>query len=90
MGEKLQAINKHWINVVANTFLKTSNIKTPYVTKTAGEFIFGGYDDPLLDILIKLKPYVPYDLPFNKVGWFYGVIIIYSNFAHFFNICFTY
>lgn len=75
MGEKLQVIDKHWIYVLANYYLRTSNIKKPYITKTAGEFLFDGYDDPILDIIIKLKSFVPINLPFKKVGWFYGVII---------------
>lgn len=46
------------------------------MTKTAGEFIFDGYDDPVLDVIIELKKYsVPINLPFKKVGWLYGVII---------------
>lgn len=55
--------------------LKISNINKPYVTKTAGELIFDGYDDPVLDVIIKLKNHgIHIDLPFKKVGWFYGVI----------------
>lgn len=64
----------HWIFVLANFFLKTSHVYNPYVTKTVGEFIFDGYDDPLLDVVAKLKKFFPIDLPFKKVGWFYGVI----------------
>lgn len=61
--------------ILANYYLKMSNIDKPYLTKTAGEFIFDGYDDPILDVIIKLKSFLPIELPFKKVGWFYGVII---------------
>lgn len=77
MGEKLQALNKHWIYVLTNYYLKLSNINKPYVTRTAGELIFDGYEDPLLDIAIKLKAFFPIDIPFKKVGWLYGVIYLF-------------
>jgi len=77
LGEKLQALNKHWIYVLTNYYLKLSNINKPYVTRTAGELIFDGYEDPLLDIAIKLKAFFPIDIPLKKVGWLYGVIYIY-------------
>lgn len=70
----MKTINKHWIFVLTNFLLKVSNIKKPYITKTAGDFIFDGYDDPILDVVIKLQHYIPIDLPFKKVGWFYGVM----------------
>jgi len=64
--------------ILANYILKLSNINNSYVTKTAGEFIFDGYDDPILDVIIQLKKYdVPIDLPFKKVGWLYGVIYVF-------------
>ncbi|VVC41559.1 CD36 family [Cinara cedri] len=72
LGEKLLAIDKTWLSVIAGYYLKLSNIK-PYVTKTAGDFIFEGYDDPLLNVAIQLKRFFPLDLPFKKVGWFYGM-----------------
>lgn len=69
------AIDKKWINIIADFYLKLSGIDTPYVTKTAGDFIFNGYDDPLLDVAIKLKWFIPLNFPFNRVGWFYGVML---------------
>lgn len=74
MGEKLKTVNKHWIFVLTNFLFKISYINKPYVTKTASEFIFDGYEDPILDVVIKLNQYIPIDLPFKRVGWFYGVI----------------
>jgi hypothetical protein len=85
LGEKLQAINKNWLFVLTNYYLKLSNINKPYVTRTAGELIFDGYDDPLVDIAVKLKSFFPIDLPFKKVGWLYGVIYIINNLHVFFN-----
>ncbi|VVC41561.1 Hypothetical protein CINCED_3A008854 [Cinara cedri] len=73
LGEKLVGINEHWVYVLTNYYLKILKIDKPYVTKTAGEFIFDGYDDPILDVVLKLKSYFPIQLPFKKVGWFYGM-----------------
>lgn len=41
-----------------------------FVTKSVREWLFDGYDDPLLDFL-KLAD-LPYDLPFDRFGWFYN------------------
>lgn len=71
-------MNKSFFFILTNYFLKISNINTPYITKTAGEFMFDGYDDPLIDIIVELKKYFPIDLPFQKVGWLYGVITFFS------------
>jgi len=73
LGDKLQTINEHWIYVLTNYYFKLTNIDKPYLTKTASEFIFDGYDDPILDVIIKLKDFVHIDIPFKKVGWFYGM-----------------
>lgn len=59
-----------------NNYLRWANIINPYVTKTAGEFIFDGYDDPILDIVARLQFIIPVDIQFKKVGWLYGVIKI--------------
>lgn len=83
LGDLLQAHNKHWVNVLVNWFFKLSKLEQPYVTKTAGEFLFDGYHDPLLDIIVKIKQFISIDIPIEKLGWFSGVIIIYSNLAHF-------
>lgn len=40
------------------------------VTKTVRQLIFDGYDDVLLDFLKDSE--LPYDLPFDKFGWFYA------------------
>lgn len=40
------------------------------VSKSVRELIFDGYDDTLLDFLKEGE--LPYDLPFDKFGWFYG------------------
>ncbi|XP_063923232.1 protein croquemort-like isoform X2 [Zophobas morio] len=39
------------------------------VTKTAREFLFDGYEDPILDLLKKLH-LKNMDIPFTKFGWF--------------------
>ena len=42
-----------------------------FVTKTARELLFDGYEDPLLDLASKLPPGIlP---PFDKFAWFYQV-----------------
>lgn len=35
--------------------------------------------------MVKLKDYFPIDIPFNKVGWFYGVIYYFLKQLYFFN-----
>ncbi|XP_050424285.1 protein croquemort-like isoform X2 [Adelges cooleyi] len=73
LGEKLKKINRHWVYILANYYLKIKKINQPYVTKTAGEFLFDGYDDPILDVIIKLQAFIPINVPIKKVGWFYGM-----------------
>ena len=60
-----------------NTFIGTLGSKL-YVTKTAGEFLFDGYDDPLLHI--KPPPSLGIDVPpYDKFGWFYLVSNIFCT-----------
>lgn len=45
-----------------------------HVTKTAGELLFEGYQDDMIDMAIEMAAtdksiFVPYD----RFGWFYGV-----------------
>lgn len=42
------------------------------ITKTAGELMFDGYDDELLDLLQTLNV-TAIDIPFKKFGWFVEV-----------------
>lgn len=48
---------------------------TVFVSKSVREFLFDGYDDPLLDAAQVLKHLVNVTIPFDKFGWFYGVSI---------------
>lgn len=42
------------------------------ITKTAGEFLFDGYEDELLKLISSGK--IPgFTIPFDKFGWFYDV-----------------
>lgn len=44
-----------------------------HVTKTAREFLFDGYSDPLLNLAsIVPSSVVPVQIPFDKFGWFYS------------------
>jgi scavenger receptor class B protein 1 len=47
--------------------------KQIHVTKTAGEWLFEGFNDPMID-LAKNNPFLN-DIPamFDKFGWFYKV-----------------
>lgn len=40
-----------------------------FVTKTVGELLFDGYDDPVLDVLRNMEDPIVV-MPFNKFGWF--------------------
>jgi len=42
-----------------------------FVTATAGEWIFDGYDDGLLDLINPLRDITYIQIPFEKFGWFY-------------------
>ena len=51
-----------------------NNVDTQiFVTKTATELLFDGYDDPLLDAAAVIKYLVNISIPFDKFGWFYSV-----------------
>jgi len=44
------------------------------VRKKVREFLFDGYNDPLLDLASIIPPeFVPVSIPFDKFGWFYTV-----------------
>ncbi|RZC38035.1 CD36 domain containing protein, partial [Asbolus verrucosus] len=61
--------NKHAIvKMGVNFFLEEKKINLT-VTKTVKEFLFEGYDDPLLDLLKKLHM-KSINIPFDKFGWF--------------------
>lgn len=51
------------------------------VTKTAGEMLFEGYEDPLLDLAKSLPSSATGGAPpVDRFGWFYGVSTYsYSN-----------
>lgn len=54
-----------------------------FVTKTAGEILFDGYEDPLLDMAKSLPSSATGGAPpVDRFGWFYGVRIAYKfNYA---------
>lgn len=43
-----------------------------YVTKKAGEFLFEGFSDPLIDVATTI-PGLAHQVPFDRFGWFYKV-----------------
>lgn len=42
------------------------------VTKTVGEWLFDGYNDPVLDLIHTINSTQVPQFPFDKFGWFYG------------------
>lgn len=47
------------------------------VTKTAGQMLFEGYEDPLLDLAKSLPASTTGGAPpVDRFGWFYGVSIL--------------
>lgn len=55
--------------------------KTFYITKTANEWLFSGYQDPFVTIgtyVSKITSAV--EVPFDRIGWLYTVIICNYNF----------
>ncbi|XP_043237513.1 protein croquemort-like [Amphibalanus amphitrite] len=50
-----------------------NNVDTQlFITKTATQLLFDGYDDPLLDAAAVIKYLVNITIPFDKFGWFYS------------------
>ena len=47
-----------------------------FITKTVGQLLFDGYEDPLLDLAQKIPDFVGIEIPkeYDKFGWFYKVI----------------
>jgi len=43
-----------------------------WVTKTTGELLFEGYNDPILSMAVKLPSFSDTKIPADKFGWFYG------------------
>nr|CAD7408340.1 unnamed protein product [Timema poppensis] len=66
--------NTFIVTLATNGLLK--NYGSVSVTKTAGELLLDGYDDPLLDHLIQIidtlgpSLNLTFNIPFNKFGWF--------------------
>ncbi|KAG5890079.1 hypothetical protein JTB14_003643 [Gonioctena quinquepunctata] len=61
--------DKHYlVRVGVNFFIEEKNV-TLAITKSVNNFIFEGYDDPMLDLLHKLH-IKGIDVPFTKFGWF--------------------
>ncbi|XP_037070531.1 protein croquemort-like [Pollicipes pollicipes] len=60
-----------FMKVMFNEMVNSVDTK-PFVTRTVREFLFDGYDDPLLDAASVLKYLVNISIPFDKFGWFYG------------------
>jgi hypothetical protein len=67
-----------WIKFFLNLAMR--GLRTKYhVTKKAREFLFEGYNDPLLDLAAHLPPGItPVAIPFDKFGWFYTVSLFFS------------
>lgn len=67
---------KHYLVKIGANFLLEEKHTKLYVTHHVREYLFDGYDDPLLDLILKLNITV-IKIPFKKFGWFVDV----SNFA---------
>jgi scavenger receptor class B, member 1 len=45
-----------------------------HLTKTAGEWLFEGYEDPIIGVAKEIASVLDIgDIPFDKFGWFYSV-----------------
>ncbi len=49
-----------------------------HITKTAGELLFDGYDDPMIRIAKDMPILDAGDIPFDKFGWFYMASFIHA------------
>lgn len=50
-----------------------------HITKTADELLFKGYDDPIITVAKEIAGIMGIDVPFNRFGWFYMVIIFFLH-----------
>jgi hypothetical protein len=46
-----------------------------HLSKTADELLFKGYDDPIISFAKEIAKMMGIDVPFDRFGWFYMVII---------------
>ncbi|KAJ8969586.1 hypothetical protein NQ317_011310 [Molorchus minor] len=61
--------NKHvLVKKAVNFLLEEKKVKLA-ITKTVRQFIFDGYEDPMLDLVHKLN-ITGFHVPFSKFGWF--------------------
>lgn len=44
-----------------------------FVTKTAGELLFDGYEDSMIKMAKSMPMLDAGEIPFDKFGWFYSV-----------------
>ncbi|XP_056642709.1 protein croquemort-like [Diorhabda sublineata] len=56
------------VQLGVNFFLEEKRVQLA-ITKTVDEYIFKGYDDPLLDLVRKLN-ITAFQIPYGKFGWF--------------------
>lgn len=68
---KLIKYKHHIVKIFANFLLEEQRTKL-YVKEPVGKLLFDGYEDRLLDLVIKLNLTV-INLPFKKFGWFVDV-----------------
>jgi CD36 family len=51
-----------------------SQMEQRHVSKSVREFLFDGYEDPLISLADTLPALAQIDIPFDRFGWFYKVI----------------
>lgn len=60
---------KHYIVRIGANFLLEEKHTRLFVKKRINEMLFEGYDDPLLDLVVKLN-ITAFKVPFKRFGWF--------------------
>lgn len=63
---------KHYIVRIGANFLLEEKHTKLYVSKSVGDLLFDGYDDPLIDLAKKLN-ISAFNVPFKRFGWFVDV-----------------
>lgn len=64
--------DEHYLVKKAVNYFLTVKGERIYIQKSVREILFDGYDDPLIDIALKLNM-SSLNLPFTKFGWFVDV-----------------
>lgn len=62
-----------------------SQMEQRHVSKSVREFLFDGYEDPLISLADTLPALAQIDIPFDRFGWFYKVQLMIKSKTQYYN-----